>query len=340
MNQPYSGYQIGAAVEPLDTNSNLSVLFESDPALAYLLDFASYCITTYPGTLLVQTAQRVGADLIRSAVGYRYPSIPSPGDLQATQIQFPLLAIGRTETHTEQLTAAWEHDKGFFELLYVLPVLTTGQKEALLPILHEVGDTLRTKVTQGWDPGYTPPGGTQGQQPWALQFAGVEEIGFGSGTRGRYSKSIEYGYLQETAELLFPCIRMFGFMVERDNYNPVARGAVKLTGIDTTVDMVGTDGTVLDPFMQTSTQMAPTVAVVSPAVGPVAGGTAVTVTGTLFLPGPVVYVGVNRAFSVTWNSATSLTVVTPAGLNPGSVSLTIIKRDGQSVSTPNAFTYQ
>jgi hypothetical protein len=335
----YAGFQDGAVVEPLAIDGNVYDLQLADPALFYALDFFSWVITNYPGTRLVSTAQRLGATAIQSAVGYRYPSLPSPDVFQATQIKFPLLAVGRTETLTGRLTASWEHDRGLFELVYALPPgLTAGQKEGLLPHLHAVAQALHNKVTQGWDPGYTPPGGTLGQSPWLPQFAGVENIGFGDPYRD-FAKSVTYGYLEDTGNLLAPCIRMYGYMTERDQYNSAAVGAVKLAGFDVTTDLVASDGAVVDPFVQVSTQMAPTITNVTPSSGPHAGGTSLTVTGTLFLPGPVVYVGTQRAFGVTWNSATSLTVVTPANANPGTVGITVINRDGQSAAANGVFTY-
>src|SRR4029453_10929188 len=51
----------------------------------------------------------------------------------------------------------------------------------------------------------------------------------------------------------------------------------------------------------------------SPASGPVAGGTAITLTGTNFVSGATVTVGGVSATSVTVVSSTSITAVTPAG---------------------------
>ncbi|MCE9563947.1 MAG: IPT/TIG domain-containing protein, partial [Planctomycetes bacterium] len=58
--------------------------------------------------------------------------------------------------------------------------------------------------------------------------------------------------------------------------------------------------------------VAPTVTAVSPNIGPIAGGTAITITGTNFTGATVVTVGGVAATSVVVVSATSITAVTPA----------------------------
>ena len=58
---------------------------------------------------------------------------------------------------------------------------------------------------------------------------------------------------------------------------------------------------------------APTVASVSPGAGPTAGGTSVTITGTNLSEATAVKFGSTAAVSVTADSATSITAVSPAG---------------------------
>lgn len=84
---------------------------------------------------------------------------------------------------------------------------------------------------------------------------------------------------------------------------------------------------------------APTVTAVSPALGPSAGGTTITITGTGFDSGASVTVGGVAATSVTFVSATSITAVTPAG-TPGAALVTVTNGDTQSATLSGAFTYQ
>lgn len=84
-------------------------------------------------------------------------------------------------------------------------------------------------------------------------------------------------------------------------------------------------------------EVAPTVSTISPAVGPIAGGTSVTITGTGFLAAPSVSIGsVNCA--VTASTSTSITCTTGARAS-GVVDVQVTNADSQSGTKTNAFTY-
>ena len=85
---------------------------------------------------------------------------------------------------------------------------------------------------------------------------------------------------------------------------------------------------------------APTITLVTPAEGPLAGGTPITIRGTNFVTGATsVSVDGNPATSVVVTSPTSLTAITPPGLVEGSVSVDVTTL-GRTISRPNAFTYE
>jgi hypothetical protein len=346
----YSAFKVGAVTQPLSTASANTLLQDADPALYLLLDFCTYIINTFPGPRLLQAATAAGLgsgpNAITAAVAQAYPYIPKPW-LAENQYQFPLLAIYRTRRQTGRLAAGHEHDRGYFELVYALPPLTSAQAEQIIPALNAVYQALRLKVTQGWDPGYTPPfaGAAVGQQPMWLPYGGVENIGFGDPYRD-YSDASEDGGLEGVGNLLFPSIKLKGFITERDNYLSLG---VKYAGADITANLIATDGTTAAaPFVQVSTQLAPTLASLSASSGTHLGGTAVTLTGTLFLSsgqglipgqGPVVMFGPNPATSVVWVNSTTITCVTPASSGAGSVTVVVLNRDGQAATLANAFTY-
>jgi hypothetical protein len=77
---------------------------------------------------------------------------------------------------------------------------------------------------------------------------------------------------------------------------------------------------------------APTVSAVSPASGPAAGGTTVTITGTNFTAGNTVSFGGHAATGVTVNSATSITATSPSG--SGTVDVTVTGPGGTSATSP------
>jgi len=322
--QPYASFGVAAAVEPLSTSSANTLLQDADPALFYCLDFLSWVIANHPGPRLIQAAAAAGAP-ITQAVAQRYPYDPGPY-FDREQFKFPLLAIYRTRSKYHWKRVGWDSDACDFELLYALPPMMAAQAERVLPILRAVESSVRHKTTYGFDPGYTPPGGSAGQQPWAL--AKIEEIDFNGGIMG---------HIEGTGNLWFPSLRMQGTFVERDMY--VSNGN-KFAGGDITADLAAPDGTKIDPFVQVATQQAPTITSLSVTTGPASGGTSVTITGTLFLSGPpAVLFGNQAATSVVWNSATSVTCVTPAMSGAGTVGVTLVNRDGQSATLANGFTF-
>ncbi|MGF7183908.1 hypothetical protein HDF11_005441 [Tunturiibacter psychrotolerans] len=82
----------------------------------------------------------------------------------------------------------------------------------------------------------------------------------------------------------------------------------------------------------------PAVTGVSPNNGPVAGGTAVTITGTNFAPGATVTFGSAAATNVTVANSTTITATTPPG-STGAVTVKVTNSGGQSGSLANGFTY-
>ena len=82
-----------------------------------------------------------------------------------------------------------------------------------------------------------------------------------------------------------------------------------------------------------------TVGAVNPDVGPVAGGTSVTITGTSFLATTAVHFGVVVAEGYTVNSSISISATSPAG-SVGSVPVTVTNPTGTSaLSGTDLFTY-
>jgi hypothetical protein len=104
--------------------------------------------------------------------------------------------------------------------------------------------------------------------------------------------------------------------------------------VNVTVTSNGQSGTLNNGFTYAA---APSVSSVSPSAGPLAGGTAVTITGTNFAAPATVTFGSNFATNVTVLSSTSIAAVTPAGL-AGTVSVTVTS-NGQNGTLNNAFTY-
>jgi hypothetical protein len=83
---------------------------------------------------------------------------------------------------------------------------------------------------------------------------------------------------------------------------------------------------------------APIVTGISPSVGPAAGGTGVTITGSNFTGATAVNFGATAATSFTVNSTTKITAIAPAG--SGTVDITVTAPGGTSAtSSADQFTY-
>lgn len=85
----------------------------------------------------------------------------------------------------------------------------------------------------------------------------------------------------------------------------------------------------------------PAVSSINPTTGPAVGNTSVTITGTGFTSASTVKFGTNAAASVTVNSVTSITAISPAGSGGSSVDVTVTTSGGTSAtSASDRFTYQ
>jgi len=82
----------------------------------------------------------------------------------------------------------------------------------------------------------------------------------------------------------------------------------------------------------------PSITSVSPNVGPLTGGTWITITGKRFATGATVTIGVNSATDVTVVSETKITAKTPAG-TAGAKDVSVCNPDGQCAILPNGFFY-
>jgi len=83
----------------------------------------------------------------------------------------------------------------------------------------------------------------------------------------------------------------------------------------------------------------PVVTGIAPSSGLVAGGTAITVSGTGFAAGAAVTIGGVAATGVVFVDATTLTATTPAASGVGVVDVVVTNPDGQSSTLAGAFSY-
>lgn len=114
--------------------------------------------------------------------------------------------------------------------------------------------------------------------------------------------------------------------------SPSAAATVVVTNPD------GQSGMLLNGFTATA-NASPVASTVTPATGPTTGGTAITITGTGFLPGATVLIGGTAATQVTVIGTTLITAVTPAQA-AGQLPVTVLNYDGRTGTNTTGFTYK
>jgi hypothetical protein len=150
-------------------------------------------------------------------------------------------------------------------------------------------------------------------------FTGATVVNFGANTASAYT------VLSATTISATAPARVAGTVDVRVT-TPVAQSAVNQPG---------------DQYTYTAS---PAVSSVTPAAGPPAGGTSVTITGTGFTGvtgAAAVKFGTTNATSYTFNSDTSITATAPAGTTGTTVDVTVTNPGGTSAtSTADQFTYE
>jgi spore coat protein U-like protein len=171
-----------------------------------------------------------------------------------------------------------------------------------------------------------PPSVTSVNPKSGGEFGGTVVVLFGSGFMG--ATAVDFGATAATK-----------FTVNNGSQITVTSPRSNTTGpVDITVTTPS--GTSAVRTADQFTYVAPTVTNVSPAFGPVAGGTTVTITGTGFSGQPIVSFGSNRATSTTVDSSTQITATTPAADKAGSVFVSVATLQGiNSPTSGSVFTY-
>jgi hypothetical protein len=116
-----------------------------------------------------------------------------------------------------------------WKVAYVLPPLTGGQRERLQPMLKAVRDILLDRIENMGDPSFQ-----NGADPWGPGYANLEEINLLGGNTGHYELP--------QSNLVMPAWIGDLQVIERQENIPVAGLGGPLSGIDTTLTLVPSDG--------------------------------------------------------------------------------------------------
>ncbi len=231
-------FAYGGSTYPLTSALTNTLLQDSDPAVYWALQFFSSVITTHLGPRLLLEAGRLGAP-IAAAVAYMTPLDPVPYLLEE-QFQFPLLAVFRKSEKLTHLTYNWSHTTTQLGVSYVLPPLSAGQAENIVPILSSLGKVLKNRIEYGGDPSFQ-----SGARVWDASHAGLEKIDIVDGS---------FGLFAGTGDLLFPSWSATLVVDERQMQEP---GLSILAAVDANQDLVNAGQTTISDFVDFKSDVTP-----------------------------------------------------------------------------------
>jgi len=209
----YESFVHGAVTLPLPAqglglgSAGATLLRDADPAIYYLLEFYAAVITKHVGPRLLSEAAACGADDIEVAVAESIPLNPEVF-LTEEHIRFPMLCASRTGTKY-MYVGQRKQAVDTIEVSYVLPALTGGLAERLVPILYAVAACLDNRTERGMDPAYA-----EGARVWEIAGVARAEI-----------TSASYGGYAPTDRLYFPAVKL---VVELRQNSDVATGDFEL----------------------------------------------------------------------------------------------------------------
>lgn len=325
----FATFKRGGVQYPLTSATTNALLKDADPAVWYALDFFKSVLLTHVGPRLLAEAAKWTAP-ITTAVAYSTWIDPGATPID-TRFRFPLLAVFRQKSEYGYRTTIWTHTVSEWGVTYLLPKLSQTQAEQLAPIFKAVEDTLLDRSEKGMDPAYNA-----GASAWAA--AGIEQVRFVKGSFGMFvvpdAQQFFLGW-HGTLELM-----------EREM---LPTGAFStLDAVDFTEDLVNAaDQTTIAAFVQDKTDVAepeggfggaPTIASITPATGPAAGGTVVTLKGTNFFAGLAVSFDGVAATSVVVVDRYTVTCHTPAHA-AGTVNVAVVNANGTVGFLDRGFSY-
>jgi hypothetical protein len=219
-------FTVGGVQFPLTASLSNTLLFDADPVLYRMVEY-------YQGIMNLHIEPRWNAAVSVTGLsgldGYMpnevlpYPPFRS-GLSQQNAWRFPLLAVyPKGESSYKFETVTWFTVMREFELLFVLPPLTSDQYEQLFPFLGAVEKTIVDRTLQGFDTNFN-----NGELVW--QESGLEKISL-------VSSFINDIVFESALNTRFPTLTMQLMVQERRM--PDVRNYETFTGVDLVVDGYG-----------------------------------------------------------------------------------------------------
>jgi len=143
----YSKYL--SVVNPITQSTINTTLKDMDPALDALMRFINNVISINMGNRWDTVVTQLGlTNLVGKVVAQVEPIDPLPFATD-TSYQFPLLAIYRKKESYDKRTTVWFSTQIEFELLYILPALTSAQYRQLSPFLTNIARVINHNIGIG-----------------------------------------------------------------------------------------------------------------------------------------------------------------------------------------------
>lgn len=220
----YGQFEIGNVDYPLNVSG--SVLQAINPPLYYALDYFVAMLQQHLGTAWDGYATVAGlADLDGYIVRTALPYDPTP-DLLTQQVQLPLFALWEDEGIIEGKSLTWFHSVTSWKAVFVLPPLTSAQKEILHPFLKGAVNVLYDRTIQGHDPSYM-----NNLVLWDKDVSGIEKI--------RLTKFRFDNFSIPSSNQFMPTVIMnFDVSIRQDSNSSFFQS---LGGVDTTIQVEDLD---------------------------------------------------------------------------------------------------
>lgn len=193
---------------PLRAYTGETTLKDLDPVLDAMIDFYKKVIYQAAGARWDTECADVRPDLVGHIVWQTLPYDALPL-AKENQFRFPLLMVYPVEETFEDTTFTYDHIRGKFDVVYVMPPLEVEAAERLLPFLRFIVKALVSRTREGFDSNID-----LGKTFWT--DCRLEEISFISSSYGKAA-------LTADANMFFPTVQMRVEVVERsmlveDNY--------------------------------------------------------------------------------------------------------------------------
>src|SRR5216684_963955 len=292
---------------------------------------------TYTTSVAINFAQVAAATPVSAAqVTVAYPGAQTIGNLN-------VVVVGWKDT-TATVQSVTDSGGNPYSLA-IGPTSGTGQRQSIYYAANVKGGSNTVKVTFNRSAQYP--------DVRILEYQGVSAVDVTAGASGNRGTANSGAATTTTAsELIFGAATVASVVTGAGN-GFTSRIITPSDGDDAEDRVVTTTGSYsatapLSPsaawvmqmvaFKAASSPSAPTVTSVSPSSGAVAGGTAVTITGTNFVTGATVTFGGTGATNVVVVSATQITATTAAHA-AGAVNVVVTNPDTQTGTLTNGFTY-